>query len=362
MGSRVEPIAATRGRVAELSAAAHAARISIILLVGVSSAFLAAYAMTRGSANLGMSAIWQLLFRPHELSFTQRFILVQVRLPRVLMSLLTGASLAAAGVVMQGVLQNPLASPFTLGVSSGASFGAAVGIVLGASVFGFTPATQGPALIATNAFAFGCLSLIIVYAIGQTHPGSTAVLLLAGVAVSSLFGAGVSALRYVSNNEALRDLALWLMGGFWAVSWQHVLLLFGVALFSWTILAKLTPDLNTLLAGDDVAATSGVKVRTVRLICLLLATLTASASVAFSGVIGFVGLVAPHITRSVIGQDNRYLFPASLALGGFLLLGADTIARTILAPVEIPVGVVMSLVGGPFFIWILVQNGKRVWN
>lgn len=263
---------------------------------------------------------------------------------------------------MQGVLQNPLASPFTLGVSSGASFGAAVGIVLGATVFGFTPATQGPALIATNAFVFGCLSLLVVYAIGQTHPGSTAVLLLAGVAVSSLFGAGVSALRYVSNNETLRDLAIWLMGGFWAVSWQNVIVLFAVATISWIALARLTPDLNALLAGDDVAATSGVRVRTVRLTCLILATLTASASVAFSGVIGFVGLVAPHIARSVMGQDNRYLFPATLAFGGFLLLGADTIARTILAPVEVPVGVVMSLVGGPFFIYILIQNGKRVWN
>lgn len=362
MGSIIKQIDTGSNPIQELREKTRKKRINIIL-IGLFILFgISAHAMTQGSANLNIVSIFDLVFRPHYLSNTQRFILLNVRLPRVIMAMVTGASLAAAGVIMQGVLQNPLASPFTLGVSSGASFGAAVGIVLGASVFGFTRATLNPSLVASNAFIFGCLSLLIVYAIGQTHPGNNAILLLSGVAVSSLFGAGVSALRYFSNNESLRDLAIWLMGGFWSVTWRNVLLLTITSFPSWLFLYRFSLDLNCMIAGDDIAKTSGVKVSFVRLSCLLLTTLIASASVAFSGVIGFVGLVAPHITRSILGQDYRYLLPGTTLFGALLLLVADTVARTIIAPVEIPVGIIMSLLGGPFFIYILIQNGKRVWN
>jgi iron complex transport system permease protein len=249
-----------------------------------------------------------------------------------------------------------------LGVSSGASFGAALAIVLGTSVFGVTLATSGQLVIALNAFIFGCISLAIVYTIAQLKSGSTTVLLLAGVAVSSIFGAGVSALRYFSDNEALRDLTIWLLGGFWGANWHAVGILTPLVGVVILFLLFHAWQLNAVISGDDVAETLGVHVRRVQFNTLVTVTLMSSAAIAFSGVIGFVGLIAPHITRSFVGVDNRYLLPASALTGAIMLLLADTLARTIIAPIEIPVGIITSLVGGPFFIYILIARERSIWD
>jgi len=291
-----------------------------------------------------------------------QYIVTQVRLPRVMAALLTGMALSVGGSIMQAVLRNPLASPFTLGVSSGASFGAALAIVLGTSVFGVTLATSGQLVIALNAFIFGCISLAIVYTIAQLKSGSTTVLLLAGVAVSSIFGAGVSALRYFSDNEALRDLTIWLLGGFWGANWHAVGILTPLVGVVILFLLFHAWQLNAVISGDDVAETLGVHVRRVQFNTLVTVTLMSSAAIAFSGVIGFVGLIAPHITRSFVGVDNRYLLPASALTGAIMLLLADTLARTIIAPIEIPVGIITSLVGGPFFIYILIARERSIWD
>lgn len=294
---------------------------------------------------------------------THAYILREVRLPRIWMAVLTGVSLAGAGVIMQAILRNPLASPFTLGVSSGASFGAALAIVLGTSLFGFEQAVRSARwLIALNAFLFGGLAALFVYGIASLKRGSVAVLLLAGTAIGHLFSSGVSALKYFSGNEALKDLVVWLMGGFWGAGWETIRLLAPLVLLGIAVLMRYAWDFNTLGLGEEVAATAGVRVRRMRLVTLATVTLIASASIAFTGVIGFVGLVAPHIARMLIGVDHRFLIPAACLCGAIMLLVSDTLARSVLSPVEIPVGIVTSIVGVPFFVYLLIRKRREYWS
>lgn len=344
-------------------------RQGVLLLLGVLLLGAVLYSTSVGTVSIGpneLATIFQNLITRHDATgtalSTNAYIVMQVRLPRIVAAVITGLALAMGGAIMQAVLRNPLASPFTLGVSSGASFGAALAIVIGFSVFNNTLEGSGRVVIALNAFLFGCLSLAIVYAVAQVKQGSTAVLLLAGVAVSSIFGAGVSALHYFSNNEALRDLTVWLMGGFWGANWQSIAILAPLTVIALVILMRYAWDLNAAISGEEVAETLGVHIQRVRVITLVTVTLIASAAIAFSGVIGFVGLVAPHVARSFIGSDNRYLIPASALTGSVFVLLSDTLARTVIAPIEIPVGIITSLVGGPFFIYILLVRDRASWG
>lgn len=335
-------------------------KLLLLALLLVLLMLVAAAAIMKGSANVPMRELWAMASggAADEMNV---YIVQEIRLPRIVMAMVTGIALAAAGAIMQALLRNPLADPFTLGVSSGASFGAALAIVAGASAFGINLAHTGQWLIAFNAFVFGCLAVGVVYGIARLRSSSTTVLLLAGVAIGQLFAAGVSALKYFSNNEALKDLIVWLMGGFWGAKWEvlHILLpLFAVSL---AVLMKYAWDLNALVSGEEVARTLGVKVKRMRWVCLLVVTLMASTSIAFTGVIGFIGLVAPHISRMMIGTDYRYLVPCSCLIGALLLLLSDTVARLVLSPVEIPVGIVTSFFGAPFFVYLLLKKRREYW-
>lgn len=286
----------------------------------------------------------------------------QLRLPRIVLAVLTGISLAGAGAVMQGVLRNPLVSPYTLGLSSGAAFGAALAIVLGTGVLGSSYLVLSKWLIVGNAFIFGALTMVLAYLLATFKGLAPEVLVLGGVAIGYLFQAGVSLLKYISNHEALRELVVWLMGGFWGASWEAVTILFPIVLLSVGGLLSFAWDLNVLGAGEEVAANLGVNVRRVRLLTLGFATLVASAAVAFTGIIGFIGLVSPHICRMIIGSDNRFLIPASCLMGAVLLLLSDTLARTIIAPVELPVGIITAFMGSPFFIYLLIRKRRQWWG
>lgn len=339
--------------------------ILLLLLFLLSGTIL--YAVAVGTVSISLPEILAIFRRQFftELSSQydlNHYIVWQIRLPRIAAAVVTGVALAMGGVIMQAIFRNPLASPYTLGVSSGASFGAALAIVLGSSLFGVKLAQSAQTLIAVNAFLFGCLSLAFVYTVAQIRAGSTTVLLLAGVALSSLFGAGVSALSYFSNNEALRNLTVWLMGGFWGVNWSALTILTPITLLALLVLTLHAWELNAIGSGEEVAETLGVDVKRVHLVTLITVTLAASAAIAFSGVIGFIGLVAPHITRSFMGADNRYLISGSALMGGLMLLAADTIARTIIAPTEIPVGIITALFGAPFFLYILVTREQGMWS
>ncbi|PZD95041.1 iron ABC transporter permease [Paenibacillus sambharensis] len=339
-----------------------AALLAALIVTGLYSITIGAVGIEPG--DVARVILHRLLWSDEPMSQQQQmndYIIWQLRLPRVCLGILAGAALAGAGAVMQGILRNPLADPFTLGVSSGAAFGAASAIVLGTSVFGLKLVEHGQVAIVLNAFLFACMAMIAVYSIARLKGGISETLLLAGVAISYLFSAGVSAMKYFSNNEALRDLVMWLMGGLWGAKWSSVGILFPILIISLLVLFRYAWDLNALSSGEEVASTLGVNVSRMRMICLILVTLAAASTIAFTGIIGFVGMVAPHISRMVIGVDNRFLLPCSCLLGGFLLLLADTLARTVMAPTEIPVGIITSLIGAPFFIYILIKKKRTIW-
>lgn len=336
--------------------------LSMILALGIGSVFI-----PPGDVLLAIgNALFPALISAPEGAAD---IVLNFRMPRILLAVLTGVALAAAGAVMQGLLRNPLVSPFTLGLSSAASFGAALMIVLGPGVFGAFFAgsvvffgfefTTKSLLLILSAFLFGWLSVIIVYMISRVRQTSQAVMVLAGVVIGYLFQAGLLALKYVSNDDALREIVTWMMGGMWGATWQTVCILTPVVLLCFFLIERRAWDLNTLSSGDDVARNLGINVDRFRITGLLIVSFAASACLAFTGIIGFVGLMAPHICRMLIGNDYRYLLPASALMGALILLISDTVARVILAPVEIPVGVIMYVLGGIFFLFLITKGHGR---
>ncbi len=297
-------------------------------------------------------------------------IILNYRLPRIFLAVLAGVALAVAGAVMQGLLRNPLVSPFTLGLSSAASFGAALMIVAGPVLFGGIfassvlflgiPFTGRTVLLILSAFVFGLLSVVLVYFISRARHASQAVMILAGVVIGYLFQAGLLALKYVSNDDALREIVTWTMGGMWGATWQAIVILTPIVLICFFLVEWKAWDLNTLSSGDDVAKNLGIKVDRFRIIGLLVVSFAASACLAFTGIIGFIGLMAPHICRMLIGNDYRYLLPASALMGALILLVSDTAARVVLAPLEIPVGIVMYILGGLFFLFLITKGRGRL--
>ena len=333
-----------------------------LALLLVATAFIS---VSVGVASLGIDQVWGVvgaaLFPARSTSSDAlaETVVMQLRLPRILLAIVTGVALAGAGAVMQGNLRNPLVSPYTLGLSGGAAFGAALAIVLGTSIVGPTFGVTASFAIAANAFLFGALTMAFAYAIARLKGMAPETLVLGGVALGYLFAAGVSALKYVAPPEVLRDLVVWLMGSMSAATWAQVRLLVPLVLACMAVLLRYSWDMNALAAGDEVATNLGVDVARLRLVCLAAATLAASATVAFTGIIGFVGLVAPHISRMLIGSDHRFLIHSSCLVGALLLLVSDTLARTVAAPIEIPVGIITSLIGAPFFIYLLVRRKVR---
>lgn len=288
-------------------------------------------------------------------------IVIGFRLPRILLAILTGISLAIAGTVMQGLMRNPLVDSFTLGLSAAASFGAAIAIVVGPGVLG----AYASGMISYNvfiivmAFLFGWLSMFLVYGISRSRGISQSTLILSGVVIGYLFTAGITAMKYLTSDDKLREITIWLMGGMWGASWNAVLLLIPLCLVSFVLLERMSWDLNALAAGDDVAKNLGINVRRIRLAGLMISTFVASCCLAFTGIIGFIGLMGPHICRMIIGNDHRYLIPCSALLGAVILLLSDTMARTVMSPVEIPVGVIMYVIGGIFFLFLIMRARGR---
>lgn len=292
-------------------------------------------------------------------------IILNARLSRVILCALCGFSLAMSGAVMQNILRNPLVSPFTLGLSSAASFGAAMAIVFGGGITGCVVILghdffYKSFFTAGLAFVASLGSILIVIALSRRRDVSRSTLILTGVIISYLFQAGVSAAKYFSSDDALREITLWLMGGMWNSSWGVVYLTILIVPVCAIAMESMSMKVNILSAGDEVAMNLGINVRRLRTVMLLLCTVMTSVCIAFTGIIGFVGLVAPHVTRMFIGNDSRYLFPAAGLLGALILLISDTAARLIIRPEEIPVGIIMYVIGGIFFIWLVTRRKKEV--
>ena len=275
------------------------------------------------------------------------------RLPRVLAGALVGAALAAAGVVFQAMLRNPLATPFTLGVSAGSSLGAMLAVTMGTAV------TMGPlSPVPLASLAGASIAAAMVYWLA-TRPGqaiSTSVLLLAGVTLNSFFSALIMFVQYVADFAQLQAAFRWLMGdldvgGFEPIAAALPLLVIAFAMFAW-----LPAPLNLLSLGNDAAASRGVDVKRAQRLAFVSASLATSAAVSLAGPIGFVGIVVPHLVRLMVGVDHRIVLPASALFGAAFLVVCDVVSRVLFAPVEIPVGVVTAMIGGPFFLWLLVRR------
>ncbi len=286
---------------------------------------------------------------------TVRYIVLHVRLARVCLALVVGSALALAGAVYQGVLLNPLADPFTLGVSTGAAFGASLAILMGLTGLNFLNVGGLP----LAAFAGALLALYLVYLLGRVDGRiHTTTLILAGIIVSTFLSAWISLLKSL-NEDSISTIVFWIMGSLAGKSWVHVGLVIPYVLLGGAVILMFARELDILTLGDVQAQQLGVNVQQVRLCLLVAASLVTAAAVAVSGVIGFVGLVVPHLVRLVLGPNHRRLLPAVILCGALLVLIADTLARSILpSGEEIPVGVVTAILGGPFFCFLLLHRKK----
>jgi len=341
-----------------------AATRMLLLAAGVALlAALAVLAVTVGAVKvpLGdacrvlMSALWT-PWR-HATSSLSRAVIWELRLPRIALAVVAGAGLALSGAVIQTTARNPLASPFTLGISAAAGFGAALAIVLGAGLGG-----PGRWLVVANAFACSVAAMALVHLLGAVKGFSPSATVLSGIAVNFFFMALTSLLQYLGQSEDVKAVVLWLMGGLHRATWGQAGLLGAVLLVALVLLWAIAWDLNALQLGDEVAHSLGVPHRRLRLWASLVALLVTATVISFTGTIGFVCLVGPHMARLMVGPDHRFLLPASCLMGGLLLLGADTVARTMVAPLELPVGIVTSLLGVPIFVYLLLRGNTGYWG
>lgn len=277
-----------------------------------------------------------------------------LRVPRVCVSFLAGAALAISGMSFQALFRNPLATPFTLGVSSGAALGAAIYIRLGLPVV-----ILGIPGISISAFAGASVSILLVYSFTRLRSGfTTGTMLLAGVAISFFFSSVNLFTQYISDFTQTFRIIRWLMGGLEVVGFQSVAQMTPFVVAGSLVILLLTHELNLLTTGEELAVSRGVNLRLVRGAIFFATSLMVGGVVAVCGPIGFVGMMSPHICRLLIGPNHRFLAPATLLFGGAFLTVCDTFARTIIAPAEIPVGVITALLGGPFFIWLLVWGDR----
>jgi iron complex transport system permease protein len=285
-------------------------------------------------------------------------ILFDIRLPRILLAIFVGAVLASTGAVMQGLFRNPLADPSLIGVSSGASVGASLMIVT-AGGFIQGSALVGLSLVSIGAFVGGFTATLLVYRLATSGMGtSVTTMLLAGIAIGALAGALNSLLSYFSDNDMLRQISLWQMGNLSGASWLKVFIMGVVAVLLMSLFPRDSKALNALLLGESEARHLGINVQRVKRRLIVLTALGVGVSVAVAGLVGFVGLIMPHIIRLMIGPDHRWLIPASGLAGAVLLVIADSLARVVVTPAELPTGILTAILGAPFFVVLLLQQRK----
>ncbi|WP_217536503.1 iron ABC transporter permease [Vibrio metschnikovii] len=332
----------------------------LLIALALSLGILSLASITVGPMSISFrDSLYSLLFRSDDIATHINLVIHQIRLPRTLLCLLVGAILALCGVVMQGLFRNPLAEPGIIGVSAGASLGAALAIVLLAS-FELNATWMNMFTLPLCAFIGGVVTTLLVYRLGTSQLGtSVTIMLLAGVAISALSGAGIGYLNFLADDQMLRDLTLWSMGSFAGANWPQIYL----CLFALGILAycfhRRAMALNALLLGESEARHLGIGTQQLKRALIILCAAGVGITVSVAGMIGFVGLVVPHLGRMLVGPDHRYLLPVSALLGALLLTCADMFARVAVAPSELPIGIVTALVGAPFFLYLLFkQKGK----
>ena len=337
-------------------------RTYAILGLLVASGAVIALATTIGSVQVPFFTTCRILFSqlplvdidPTWLSTTETIIL-EIRLPRVILAGLVGAALALAGATYQGLFRNPLADPYLIGVAQGAALGAVVGFLLPFDWHG-----MGFGIIPILAFTGALFSVAVVYSlarVGKTLPMTT--LILAGVALGALFGSIVSYL-IITSGEKMHGIIFWLMGSFSLSEWSEVKVVLPYVVVGVTVILLYARSLNVMQLDEEQAQQLGINVEKVKLVLLAAATLITAAAVSFVGTIGFVGIIIPHAVRLIWGPDHRFLLPLSVLTGAVFLILADLVARTVLAPVEIPIGVITAICGAPFFLYLLRRRKRAV--
>jgi len=337
-------------------------RVYAIIGLLIASVVVIAFATTIGSVQVPFFTTWRILFSQLPLvdiaptwQSTTETIILQIRLPRVILASLVGAALAIAGATYQGLFRNPLADPYLIGAAQGASLGAVIGFLLPLQwqVMGF-------GIIPVLAFAGALLSVAIVYIlarVGKTVPVTT--LILAGVALGALWGSIVSYLT-ITSGDKIHGIMFWLMGSFSLSEWAEVMVVFPYVVVGVVVILLYSRSLNVMQLDEEQAKQLGINVEKVKLILLAAATLITAAAVSFVGIIGFVGIIIPHAVRLIWGPDHRFLLPLCVLTGAIFLVLADLIARTALAPMEIPIGVITAICGVPFFLYLLRRRKRAV--
>ncbi|WP_317179927.1 FecCD family ABC transporter permease [Lelliottia amnigena] len=307
---------------------------------------------TLGPSGISVATLWHTLFDAASADAGTRVIVWDLRLPFALMAVVVGLALGLAGAEMQTILNNPLASPFTLGVSSAASFGAALAIILGVGI----PGIPDQWFISVNAFVFALMACFILDGISRWTRVATSGVVLFGIALVFTFNALISILQFVASEDTLQGLVFWTMGSLARASWDKLAILVVVLLIVVPLSLKNAWRLTALRLGEDRAVSFGINVRKLRLTTLLRISIISALTVAFVGPVGFIGLVAPHISRMMFGEDHRFYLPGSMLIGALVLSLASVLSKNIVPGVIIPVGIVTSLVGVPFFLSIIIRH------
>jgi iron complex transport system permease protein len=297
----------------------------------------------------------------NELPTHIQLVIHQIRLPRTLLCLVIGAILALSGTVMQGLFRNPLAEPGIIGVSAGAGLGVAIAIVVFSSIVMQYPLLMNIAAVPLFAFLGGALTTLLVYSLGTSKNGtSVAVMLLAGVAIGALSGAGIGYLNFIASDQMLRDLSLWSMGSLAGATWASINLATVSLIILLSIFMRNAKGLNALLLGEAEAGHLGVNTQRLKRRMILLTAAGVGVTVSIAGMIGFIGLIVPHLGRMLTGPDHKVLLPLSAIMGALLLTMADMIARVAVTPAELPVGIVTAIIGAPFFLYLLFKQRGRM--
>lgn len=335
-------------------------RITVLALIGLLLVAMV-ISMTTGASGASTLNVIGAWFGQVPDSQTQAVrdyaVIYNIRLPRMLLGMLIGAALAVSGLLMQGLFRNPLADPGLVGVSAGAGLGAVSIIVLGTTALAPLTAFLGIYTLQLASFVGGLVTTFILYRVA-TRSGQTAIatMLLAGIALGALAGAVTGVMVYIATDSQLRDLTFWGLGSLSGANWTKIMASGPIIIAALAVSAFLAKGLNALTLGEATAGHLGIPVQRFKRVVVVTVAAATGASVAVSGGIGFVGIVVPHLLRLVIGPDHRYLLPATALLGASFLLLADAVSRVIVAPAELPIGIVTAAVGGPFFLWILLRK------
>ncbi|NLL95157.1 MAG: iron ABC transporter permease [Thermoplasmatales archaeon] len=337
-------------------------KVLFITLFCILAALSVGLALSFGKYPIGFLESYEIFFDhirgrvpEGEIAVTKDMIIWELRAPRVLMGLIAGAGLAACGVTMQSVMRNPLADPYTTGVSSGASLGAIIYLILGISL---VPTLIGQNAAIANAFLLSLIPAGLIILISRFMKTTPAMMILIGVSVMFLFSAITSLIMLVSHPDQVAEAYSWTAGTLGRATWSNIPISAGIVSACCAIMMVYSGKLNLLSSGDKCARSLGLNPDGTRVVLLVIVSFATASIVAFTGTIGFIGLVAPHMVRIFVGSDNRYLMPASMAFGAFMLTAADCLAREA-GTAGLPVGVVTAMIGGPLFLYLLVRKGKR---